>query len=96
MSFSGNCFGSNIAVLPVENKQVTESGLDFTALADKNQKWGKGLVVAAGENVPLDKEGVPYIKEGDIIIFDKNKASDYVEDTVEYKVMYYQDVFKKL
>lgn len=95
MSFKGKCLGSNVIVLPVENKQITDAGVDVTDAVEKNQKWGKGKVVSVGENVPLDKKGVPYIKEGDMILFDKNKTSDYVEETILYKAMYYNDIFKK-
>lgn len=95
MSFKGKCLGSNVIVLPTENKQLSEGGLDFTDTIDKNQKWGKGIIISIGEAVPLDKSGVPYIKEGDVVLFDKNKATDYIEDTIEYKAMYYHDIFKK-
>jgi co-chaperonin GroES (HSP10) len=95
MAFSGKCIGSSVLVMTVENKQLSDGGIDLTILNDKNQKWGKGIVVSVGENIPKDSEGVPYIKEGDTIIFDKNKASDYMEETIEYKAMYYNDIFKK-
>ncbi|HEY6143753.1 MAG TPA: hypothetical protein VIV55_10115 [Flavobacterium sp.] len=95
MGFSGKCLGSNVIVIPIENKQLSEGGVDLTFLIDKNQKWGKGIIVSIGENVPLNKKGIPYLKEGDVVLFDKNKATDYVEDTVEYKAMYYNDIFKK-
>jgi co-chaperonin GroES (HSP10) len=95
MSFSGQCLGSNVIVRAIENEQITEGGIDLTNTVDKVQKWGKGIVVSIGENIPLDKEGNPYIEKGDIVIFDKNKATDYIEETVEYKAMYYADIFKK-
>lgn len=95
MSFKGQCLGSNVIVEPIENVQLSEGGIDLTHVIDKNQKWGKGIVVSIGERVPLDKEGNPYIKIGDTVLFDKNKASEYVEETIEYKAMYYDDIFKK-
>jgi co-chaperonin GroES (HSP10) len=95
MAFKGKCLGSNVIVLPIENKQISEGGLEWTNVTDKNQKWGKGVVISAGENVPKDKEGIPYIKEGDTVVFDRNKSTDYVEETIAYQAMYYTDIFKK-
>jgi co-chaperonin GroES (HSP10) len=95
MSFKGKCLGSNVIVLPQENKQLSEAGLDFTTVQDKNQKWGKGAVISVGENVPMDKEGSPCLKEGDIVIFDRNKSTAYIEDNIEYQAMYYTDLVKK-
>lgn len=95
MSFKGTCLGNNVIVLPTVNTQLTEGGLDITDAVDKDQKWEKGIVVSIGEDIPLNTEGVPYIKEGDIVIFDKYRATDYIEDAVKYKAMHYQDLFKK-
>jgi co-chaperonin GroES (HSP10) len=95
MSFKGQCLGSNVIVEPIENVQLSKGGVDLTHLIDKNQKWGKGIVISIGEKVPLDKEGIPYIQIGDTVLFDRNKATDYVEETTEYKAMYYDDIFKK-
>jgi co-chaperonin GroES (HSP10) len=95
MTFKGKCLGSNVIVLPIENKQISDGGIDLTDAIDKDQKWGKGIVVSVGEGIPLDKNNIPYIKDGDVVVFDRHKATDYVEETVEYKAMYYHDIFKK-
>jgi co-chaperonin GroES (HSP10) len=94
MEFNGKCLGSNVIVTPVVNRQISASGLDTTDLEDKNQKWGKGIVVSVGEGAPLDKNGLPHIKAGDTVMYDKNKTTDYVEDTILYKAMYYHDLLK--
>lgn len=92
--WTGHCIGSNVVVEPIENKQISEGGLDFTDAVDKNQRYGKGIVISIGEHAPVNKKGIPYVKVGDTVLFDKNKATDYVENTVEYKALYYSDLFK--
>jgi co-chaperonin GroES (HSP10) len=92
--WTGYCIGSNVVVEPIENKQISEGGLDFTETIDKNQRYGKGIVVSIGEDAPLDKNGDPYVKEGDTILYDKNKSSKYTEGTIEYVALYYRDIFK--
>jgi co-chaperonin GroES (HSP10) len=94
MAWKGKCLGSNVVLEPIENVQISEGGLNFTSVSDQTQKWGKGKVLSVGESVPLDSEGMPCIKEGDIVLYDKNKSSDFMEDTVSYKAMLYGDIFK--
>lgn len=94
MSFKGKCLGSNVIVMVIENKQLSDGGFDATFVSDKNQKWGKGIVVGVGEKLPLDKNGIPYIKTEDIVIFDTNKATPYLEDALEYSAMDYNALLK--
>ncbi len=94
MAWNGICLGSNVAIEPIENKQITKGGLDFTKTIDKTQKWGKGIVLSVGESVPLNSEGLPCISVGDTVIYDLNKGTDYIEDAVSYKQLFYNDLFK--
>jgi co-chaperonin GroES (HSP10) len=94
MAWNGVCLGSNVAVEPIENTQITESGLDFSNVIDKTQKWARGVVLSVGESVPLNTEGIPCVAIGDTVIYDRNKGTDYIEDAINYKQLFYNDLFK--
>lgn len=94
MAWKGECLGSNVVVEVVENEQISDGGLYFTTIADKTLKWGKGKVVSAGESIPLNGNGLPCIKEGDFVIFDTNKSTPFMEDSISYEVIMYGDLMK--
>lgn len=94
MAWNGICLGSNVCIEPIENTQITDNGLDFTHVIDKTQKWAKGVVLSVGESVPLNSEGVPCVAVGDTVIYDIHKGTDYIEDAILYKQLFYNDLFK--
>jgi co-chaperonin GroES (HSP10) len=92
--WQGKCIGSNVVVEPIENIQISKGGIDLTNAIDKNQRYGKGIVISIGENAPKDENGQSYVKAGDTILYDRNKATPYSEDAVEYVALYYESIFK--
>jgi co-chaperonin GroES (HSP10) len=92
--WTGKCVGSNFVAKPIENVQITDGGINLTTVLDKENRFGKGIVISIGENAPLDPEGNPYVKAGDTILYDRNKITPYIEETIEYVAGYYDSIFK--
>lgn len=91
--FKGRALNANVVILPSEIKNETEAGLDISSIADKNEKYREGVVVAIGELAPKNEDGIPYVKVGDTIVFDKHKCSEFTQNGILYTNVYYADLF---
>jgi len=101
--FNAQALNANVIIKEEVVKNVSAAGVDYTSATDKNEKYREGIVVSIGEHLPVKRsrwaivrwfdKGTPYVKVGDRVSFDNYKATNYTMDAIEYKVVYYADLF---
>ncbi len=97
VKFNGTAFNKVIILKEIIEPTVdSETGLDVSNDADKNDKTKKGLVVAVGIDVPKDDKGNHYVNPDDLVLFNKHSASNITHEGVKYKLVYYDDLILKL
>jgi len=97
VKFNGTAFNKVIILKEIIEPTVdSETGLDVSNDSDKNDKTKKGLVVAVGIDVPKDEQGKHYVNPEDLVLFNKNQASNITHEGVKYKLIYYDDLILKL
>lgn len=97
-NFKGQALNFNVVVLPqVADKTVSygDSKIDISSATDKNEKYMEGIVVSIGEMAPVDADGEKYVNEGDTVVYDKYKFSDFTQNGVTYHNLFYADLFLK-
>ena len=92
IKFKGQALNYNVFILPIEEKQLTDSGLDLTSNEDKNAKYKKGKVVSVGNLCPKNDDGENIVNVGDTIMYDRYKASDLKQDFIIYHSVYFSDL----
>lgn len=92
IKFKGQALNSIVIVKQIENKQLTESGLDLSSKEDKNQKFRKGIVQSIGNLVPKKDDGMALLNPGDTIMYDGYKTSPITVDAEVYDCVYFNDV----
>jgi len=97
VKFNGTAFNKVIILKEIIEPTVdSETGLDVSNDADKNDKTKKGLVMQVGHDVPKNDKGIPYVCQGDYVLYNKNSASNITHEGVKYKLIYYDDLILKL
>lgn len=101
-SFQGQALNFCVVLRQIENKNVTGAGLDISMMADKNEKYKKGVVISIGTGCPKKNFRIfgieiPFIKlnninKGDTVLYDTYKSSMVTLETIEYQVMFYADL----
>lgn len=81
-----------VIVKPKKLENLTESGLDFSSEADKNEKFRKGEIMSFGNLCPKNDKGEDTIKIGQEVLYDMYKASDLTIDGEKYQSFYYADL----
>lgn len=88
-----------VIVKPKKLENLTESGLDFSSEADKNEKFRKGEIMSFGNLCPKKPiwKWLPFwkkdtIKIGQEVLYDMYKASDLTIDGEKYQSFYYADL----
>ena len=92
MSISIKPLGNRVVVEPIEQEDVTASGIVLPDTA--KEKPQKGLVVAVG-NGKLQEDGSIRkldVKEGDKVLFSKYSGNEIKMDGVEHLIMREDDV----
>lgn len=89
--FKGKALNFTVILRQVENKNMTQGGVDLTAVVDKNEKIKKGIVVSIGTSCPQED-----VKVGDEVLFDQYKDSPLTYDGIEYVLMSYSDLIHVL
>jgi co-chaperonin GroES (HSP10) len=90
-AFKGKALNENIVVREIENKNVTDSGIDMSMTVSKNEKFKKGIVVSIGTLCPPND-----VFLGSEILYDSYKASKVTLDTIEYTVVPYSELIHVL
>lgn len=80
--------GDRVVVKPVEQAEVTASGIVLPDTVEKEKKE-EGEVVAVGNGEKIQKLG---LKTGDRVLFGKYAGEEVEVDKVEYKVLEDKDV----
>jgi len=90
-------FNNNVLLKNIEESNINQAtNLDLSSETDKNEKFKKAEIIDFGENIPLDKSGKsPIIKVGEIILYDRNKASNLTLEGIAYKIVQYGDLICK-
>ena len=97
VKFNGEAFNKVVILKEIVEPTVdAETGLNVSNDADKNDKTKKGLVMQVGHDVPKDKDGKPYVCQGDFVLYNKHSASNLTHEGVKYKLIYYDDLILKL
>ena len=89
--FKGKELNFNVVIRQIANKNITEGNIDISMVADKSEKYRKGIVISIGTECPKGD-----INIGDTVIYDSYKASLVTLDTVEYVILYYADLIHVL
>ncbi len=85
--------GDRVVVKPIEEEEVTKSGIVLPDTAkEKPQKGevvavGSGKLLENGERVPLE------VKEGDIVVFAKYGGNEIELDGEEYVILSERDLY---
>lgn len=89
--------GGRVLVKPLEEEEVTASGLIIPDTADK-EKPQQGEVIALGTGkLTEDGKKVPFnVKVGDKIVFKKYSPDEIEVDGVEYLIMEEDDILAVL
>lgn len=102
--FKGRALNTIVVVQETNLENKTKSGIDISGIVDANEKQKKGLVVSVGEFCPriygkgfwsriLSFFNNPYtIKEGDEVIFDKFKMTEFTQEGTAYILIDYRDI----
>lgn len=80
--------GDRVVVKPVEQAEMTASGIVLPDTVEKEKKE-EGEVVAVGNGEKIQKLG---LKTGDRVLFGKYAGEEVEVDKVEYKVLEDKDV----
>ncbi len=80
--------GDRIVVKPLQEEEVTKSGIVLPETVEKEKKE-QGEVVSVGNGEKIQKLG---IKAGDKVLFGKYSGEDVTVEEVEYKVLKDEDV----
>ena len=80
--------GDRIVVKPLQEEEVTKSGIVLPDTVEKEKKE-QGEVVSVGNGEKIIKLG---IKAGDKVLFGKYSGEDVTVEEVEYKVLKDEDV----
>ncbi|MDP3964679.1 MAG: co-chaperone GroES [bacterium] len=80
--------GDRVIVKPLEEEEVTASGIVLPDTVEKEKKE-QGEVVSVGTGEKVSKLG---LKAGDKVLFGKYSGEDVTVDDVEYKVLKDEDV----
>lgn len=84
--------GGRVLVKPLEEEEVTDSGLIIPATAEK-EKPQQGEVVALGTGKTEDGKKVEFsVKKGDTVLFKKYAPDEIELDGVEYLVIEEDDI----
>lgn len=75
--------GDRILVKPLEQEEVTKSGIVLPGTAEKEKK-AQGEVVAVGEGEKIKKLNLAI---GDKVLFGKYSGDEVELDKVEYKIL---------
>ncbi len=84
--------GDRVVVKPIEEEEVTKSGIVLPDTAKEKPQKGEVLAVGAGkllengERVPLE------VKEGDIVVFAKYGGTEIELDGEEYVILSERDL----
>ena len=90
--FKGKALNLIVVVEEIFNENKTASGLDLSGFIDANEKQKKGRVVSVGEQCPKLSDGTFTLKEGDEVIFDKFKMTNFTQDGIAYILIDYRDI----
>ena len=90
--FKGRALNTVVIVKETNLENKTKSGIDLSGIIDANEKQKKGIVVSVGEFCPKLSDGSFTIKEGDEVIFDKFKITEFTQDGVAYLLIHYPDI----
>ena len=97
MKFNGTAFNKVVILKEIIEATIdAETKLDVSNDADKNDKTRKGLVMQVGHDVPKDDKGIPYVSQGDYVLYNRHAASNLTHEGVKYKLIYYDDLILKL
>ena len=97
VKFNGTAFNKVVILKEIIEATVdAQTGLDVSNDADKNDKTRKGLVVQVGHDVPKDDKGIPYVCQGNYVLYNRHAASNLTHEGVKYKLIYYDDLILKL
>ena len=91
-NFKGQALNYNVFILPIEESQLTASGIDLTSNEDKNAKYKKGIVVSVGNLCPKKEDGSNVVNVGDTIMYDRYKSSDLKQNFVIYHSVLFADL----
>lgn len=90
--FKGKALNLIVVVEEVFNENKTASGFDLSSVVDANEKQKRGKVVSIGEGCPKLSDGSFTLKEGDEIIFDKFKMTNFTQNGTAYILIDYRDI----
>lgn len=76
--------GDRILVQPLEQEEVTKSGIILPASAEKEKK-AQGKIIALGNGEEIKRLG---LKEGDVVVFGKYSGDEIEIDGKECKMLY--------
>lgn len=88
--------GERLVVSPIEQEQMTSSGIILPDTAKEKPQEGKvvaigpGRVTDEGKNVPME------LKIGDTVIYSKFAGTEYKDGDQEYLILRESDVLAKL
>ncbi|MFN2115964.1 MAG: co-chaperone GroES [Anaerolineae bacterium] len=87
--------GDRIVVKPIEQEEVTASGIVLPESAKEKPQRGKVVAVGPGrlddgERQPMD------VEVGDVVVFDKWSGKEFKIDDVKYLILSEGDVLAKL
>lgn len=90
--FKGRALNLVVIVEEVFNENKTASGFDLSSVVDANEKQKRGKVVSVGEQCPKLSDGSYTLKEGDEVIFDKYKMTNFTQNGNPYLLIDYRDI----
>jgi co-chaperonin GroES (HSP10) len=97
VEFNGTAFNKVVILKEIIEATIdAETNLDVSNDADKNDKTRKGLVMQVGHDVPKDDKGIPYVCQGNYVLYNRHAASNLTHEGVKYKLIYYDDLILKL
>ncbi|MBU6447815.1 co-chaperone GroES [Patescibacteria group bacterium] len=76
--------GDRILVQPLEQEEMTKSGIILPASAEKEKK-AQGKIIALGNGEEIKRLG---LKEGDVVVFGKYSGDEIEIDGKECKMLY--------
>ena len=87
--------GDKILVEPIEESEVTKSGIVLPDTAKEKPQRGK--VIAVGTGRLVDGKRVPLeVKEGDVVVFKKYAPDEIKVDGKEYYILEESDILAKI
>lgn len=94
--FEGVALNFNVILQEVIQDNVTDFGFDISSEVDANEKIRTGKVMSIGERIPILDNGKTAIEIGDLVLFDKHKASTLTIKGVQYRITLYNDLISKI